>query len=160
MIKLGSTATDTATGLKGMVTLMQVDLDRHLYYAFQPRQLNPETGEPVDSYWLVEERLKGFDSTPDVPMPLEVLGTEVEDTATGFKGTAVDLALHISGCVHVTIQPKGVQARSGERIKGQSFDIRRCKGKAIKPMAEQEREQDQRAKPSPGPARHYDPSQR
>ena len=143
-----------------MVTLMQVDMGGQHYYSFQPRQLNPETGDPVDSFWVVSDRLSGGDQIAVVDMPTEVLGTEVEDTATGFKGTATAVTLHISGCVHVEIQPKGVQKKNGERIKSQGFDIRRCKGKAVKPLTEQELEQSQRAKPSPGPMRHYDPSQR
>jgi hypothetical protein len=105
MIKLGSKVTDIATGLKGMVTNLQIEMDGQRFVRFQPRSLNPETGEPVKGMWVVEARLKGGEIVEEPELPRGVLGTEVEDEATGFCGIATSICLHISGCVHVSVQP-------------------------------------------------------
>jgi hypothetical protein len=157
MIKLGSQVTETATGLPGMVTQMQVEMNQQRYYLFQPRGLNPEDGTPVKRFWCVETRISGGEIIPDVKMPVEVLGTEVEDTASGFAGVATAICLHISGCVHVTVQPKGKLAKTNAAVEAHDFDIRRLKGDAIKPMTETERQADQTAKPSPENITRYQP---
>jgi hypothetical protein len=158
IIKLGSVTKDTATGLMGMVTHAYMELDRRLQYAFQPRGLNPETGQPVDRVWVVPDRLDmdgvAFDA---VAFPIEVLGTEVTDTASGFKGIAIGINMHISGCVHVAVQPKGTLAKTGAAVASMDFDIRRLKGKAIPVLTEDERSSDQAARPSPA---HCPPPQR
>ncbi len=157
MIKLGSPVMDCATQLPGMVTHMQVEMNKSVYYLFQPRGLSPETGEPVKGLWVVGTRLQGGETIPMPALPLEVIGTEVEDRASGFAGVAVSICLHISGCVHVSVQPKGRFEKTGAAVCACDFDIRRLQGAAIKPMTEQEREADQAEKPSPGPLDRYTP---
>jgi len=149
MIKLGSIVTDTPTGLTGMATLLQIEMDGSRALHLQPRGLNPETGKPVDGFWVVESRLKGGDIVDEPDLPLDLLGTEVEDLASGYKGTAISIMLHLSGCVHVNVQAKGSLSKTGEAIHTANFDIRRLKGKAIKTMSEKEKEQDKKDKPSP-----------
>jgi len=135
MIKLGSIAKDTATGLKGMVTVLQVGMDGRHFYLVQPKGLNPETRQPVKRLWVVESRLEGGEHAEIPDLPVEVLGTQVEDVATGFSGMAVNLLLHISGCVHVEIQPPGA-LKSGDAVESCNFDIRQLKGKAIAAQTE------------------------
>ena len=158
MIKLGSQVNETATGLPGMVTHLQIEMNQQRYLLFQPRGLNPETGKPVKSMWVVESRVTGGEIVDEPNLPTQVLGTEVEDTASGYCGVATAICLHISGCVHVTVQPKGKLEKTGAAVEACDFDIRRPKGDAIKPMTETERAADQAQKPSPEIVERYQPS--
>lgn len=148
MIRLGSVVTDTASGLKGMVTLLEISMDGSRQYAFQPSTLDKESRQPAKMVWLVPSRLKGGEIVIEPDLPFAVLGTQVEDTATPFKGTAISLILFMSGCVHVNVQPQG-KLESGGVICTHDFDIRRLKGKALKKMTEAQKERDQKRKPSP-----------
>jgi hypothetical protein len=148
MLKLGTNVTDTVTGIKGMLTHYDIDMGRNVHYMFQPGQLSPEDGQPVESFWINENRIEGG-ILKDVNLPLEVLGTQVEDIATGFKGTAIALRLHINGCVHFQVKPKGVIEKTGKSIGYTDFDIRRLKGDAIKQLSEEEIEKSERTHPSP-----------
>ena len=157
MIKLGSQVSETATGLPGMVTHLQIEMNQQRYLLFQPRGLNPETGMPVKSMWVVESRVTGGEIVDEPNLPVQVLGTEVEDTASGYCGVATAICLHISGCVHVTVQPKGKLEKTGAVVEACDFDIRRLKGDASKPMTETERAADQAQKPSPEIVERYQP---
>lgn len=156
MYKLGEMVTDSATGLKGMITHLQVEMDSNRWYRFQPRGLNPETGLPVDGMWITHNRVIGGTEVPDDDrFPFQVLGTEVEDIATGFKGTAVNFVLHSSGCIHISIQPKGALAKTGAPTLQQDFDILRVRGKALKVLPTKEVEKQKRDKPSPSSDRAH-----
>ena len=148
MFRLGSMVTDMATGLAGMATLYQVSMDNSRQYLVQPLRLDPETGGPVQPFWSVPTRLTGDEVVPEIPLPLHILGTEVEDK-TGFKGTAIDLVAFVSGCCHVSIQPKGVLEKSGDLIKARDFDILRLKGPALPTMTEAQEKQAKKERPSP-----------
>jgi hypothetical protein len=150
MFKLGTMVTDSVTGLKGMLTHLQIEGDSKMYL-FQPRGLNPKTEEPVDAIWIAPDRILNGQDVAEPYLALDALGTEVEDEASGFKGVAVAAVLHINGCIHLDIQPAGIVKETGRPIKRNNFDIRRLKGKAIKPMNEAEREKSQTARPSPAP---------
>lgn len=157
MVKVGGFAVEKATGLQGMVTHLRIEPDGSQYLSFQPRGLNPETGQPVKSFWVVPGRLIDGERLAVDEFPMDVLGTEVEDDASGFKGTAVALIVHISGCVHVEIQPAGQLAKSGDRITANDFDVRRLRGPAIAPMTAAERAASQAQKPSPAEVERYEP---
>jgi hypothetical protein len=149
MLKLGTPVKDTATGLKGMLVNMQIQLGGNRFYNFQPHGLNPTDGQPIKRIWVTEARVVGGVLIPETDLPVNVLGTHVEDEASGFNGTAVAMTLHISGCVHISVQPNGTQQENGSPIEDTDFDIRRLKGKAVPKFTEQEREADQRRRPSP-----------
>jgi hypothetical protein len=155
IIKLGSKVRDLATGLRGTVTLLQIGLDLSHLYLVQPKGLDPADQRPLKQVWLAAERLEGFGEHKielvDCEIPIEVLGTQVEDTYTGFAGMAINLLVHVSGCTHVEIQPRGTLEKTGQAILPLDFDIRRLKGKAIPPMLVEVRERDAKKKPSPGP---------
>lgn len=154
IIELGTIVTDTASGLKGMLTHLQIAQDRHQFYSFQPRGLHSETGDPVTGQWITEPRVKRPYSTVEVDIPLSVLGTECTDEASGFTGVITEITLHISGCIHVWIQPEG-KNKKGEMAKGYDFDIRRCKGKAITALSKTERKAQEKSRPSPSPTERY-----
>lgn len=151
MFKLGTIVTDTATGLQGMLTHLLIEQGGSNHYSFQPRGLNPETGAPVKKIWLSPERIeKGVPVEVPITIPMAALGTEAEDTASGFKGTVVGICLHLTGCFHVTLQPKGKLDKTGNPIEPMDFDIRRIKGPFIPVFSEEQVAVDQQRKPSPG----------
>lgn len=156
MFKLGVPCVDSVTGLKGMLTHMQLDTSEQVWYNFQPNGLNPKTKEPVDSFWIDPARVSNCISTT-ASLPLEILGTEVEDTASGFKGIVINLVYHINGCVHADVQSKGTLPDSGNKINAVNFDVRRLKGKAIKKLSEKEIDSSTKEKPSPSLVRSYKP---
>ena len=148
MIKLGTIITDKVTEVKGMLTMYNVDINHNEHYLFQPSALNPETKEPIDTFWLTEKRIVGGE-TISVSLPLEILDTQVEDKATGFNGTAISLNYHLNGCVHVDVKPKGIIEKTGATIKVREFDVRRLKGLAIKELSDIELEKSKVENPSP-----------
>lgn len=148
MFKLGTVVRDSVTGLKGMLTHLQLEGDGPMYL-FQPHGLNPKTQEPVDEFWIAPNRVLKGQQIREPYLARDVLGTEVEDAGSGFKGIAVAVVLHINGCIHIDVQPPGRVAETGARIKRHNFDIRRLKGNAIKPMSEVERAVDEQRRPSP-----------
>ena len=150
MLKLGELVKDKASGSKGMLTHYHIDMDSNENYLFQPAGLNPETQLPIDTIWLSKGRVVGGkEISPDLPM--EVLGTQAEDIATGFKGMVIAICQHINCCIHLEVKPKGTLKKSGETIKAQDFDIRRLKGPAIKQLTEEERDKSTKKNPSPAP---------
>lgn len=124
--------------------------DYKVWYSFQPARLNPKDGTPAKRTWLTEDRIEGGIKVP-VNLPLEVLGTEAEDTITGFSGTVTSIIMHHSGCLHLELQPKGANTETGEMRPAYDFDIRLLKGKAIPKLTEVEKKKSQQEKPSPGP---------
>lgn len=149
LAKLGSMTSDTATGMLGMLTHMNIGLDRTPVYIFQPNAISKETGHPVASFWLAAGRLE-CTLLVDVDLPLEVLGTEVRDNASGFRGMAIGVTMHINGCVHIEIQAEGTK-KTGDKIDLLELDIRRLSGEAIKKMTEAEQADDEKQNPSPAP---------
>lgn len=149
MLKLGTMVKDKVTGRKGMLTCLNIRFDGTTQYGFQPHGLNKETLLPHDVIWMEGPRFEDITWTPMPELPWKALGTQAEDTATGFEGTVVDIFLMMSGCLHVGIQPKGSNPKTGAMPKGYDFDIRRVKGPAFKVFTEAQREADQREKPSP-----------
>ena len=148
MFKLGEMVKDKALGLKGMLTHFIIQSDGSEWYSFQPKLLNKDTGQPVKSTWLTKDRIIGGKDVPEPELPRKVLGTPVEDKGTGFGGTCTAIKLHINGCVHLDVQPKGLQ-KNGNPIEAQDFDIRRCTGPMIDPVEKKELEKSKKDKPSP-----------
>lgn len=148
IIKLNTMVTDAVTGMEGMLTMAIIDMDGTARYVFQPRGLNPETRQPVTRILLESSRVENG-ILEEVNLPMEVLGSEVEDIATGFTGIAVQINYHINGCVHFEVKPRGFLEKSGDSIEACDFDYRRLKGPAIKVMTEEELEVSKIKKPSP-----------
>jgi len=148
MFKLNTSVTDKATGIKGRLTHKHVSLSGNESYIFQPKGLNPETLQPLKPEYIAASRIDGGTLEEDL-MPRQILGTEVEDEASGFKGMAIGLTEHTNGCVHVLVQPKGTIPKTGEMIDPADFDIRRLKGKAIPKMTQKAKDESRRTTPSP-----------
>lgn len=148
-LPLNVDVTDTATGLTGRLVHLNIETGDQRYYNFQPRGLNPETGQPAKRIWLAPARIKDLPPPVVTELPVEVLGTKVTDDASGFTGKAVAITLHPSGCVHVLIQPSGALAKTGDAIESCDFDIRRVSGPAIPKLTDDQLAESERRHPSP-----------
>jgi hypothetical protein len=151
-IKLGTRATDSATKIKGTLTHALVLPEGRILYQLQPKGLDDETKQPLRSILMPLERVKeGLkdDDFHTIDVPLDILGSEVEDVPSTFKGTAVSLVYFINGCFHVEIQPAGIA--KGAPIATQDFDVRRLKGKNIPKLTEEKKAESQVKKPGPCP---------
>lgn len=153
LLKLNQPVFDTATKTWGILTMVLIDASHNETYAFQPKGLNKDTGLPFSQIWLPRARISGGKKVLETKYqdaPLSILGTFVEDVPTGFKGTAISLYYHITGCVHVEIQPTTTD-KTGNLVTAQNFDIRRLTGKFVPKMTEAEKEADMAESPSPSP---------
>lgn len=143
---------DTATDETGILTHAQIQGDKSCVYLFRPSRLTAKTKVPVSAVYLTSDRLHELEGKPlkavETDLPIEVLGTEVTATNTGFTGTAVAIVLHINGCCHINVQAKGTTEK-GEQIPVQNFDIRELTGVAIKPLSSDELEESKKKTPSP-----------
>jgi hypothetical protein len=150
VISLGSTCTDKATGLNGILTHWYFNTSAEIAYLFQPNGLNPETGQPIEKIQLEIDRLE-FDpqQMEEVEVPDEILLTQVTDKGSGFTGMAIGFIRHINGCFHVMIQPKGTLNKTGSPVKRADFDLRLCDGEAIKKLSAEERKKSEQRNPSP-----------
>ena len=144
MFKLNSAVEDTVSGLKGTVTLAQIDMEKVIIYLVQPKGLT-SSGEINEAKWFVGARLSGKE-TEEKDVPFEILGTVVRDKITGFRGIATSLVYHVSGCLHV-------QFASRETKKAPStaydFSVLRLEGEAIRKMNETEKKVEMKKRPSP-----------
>lgn len=156
LFELGVMMEDRATGLKGMLTHYELQTGGNEHYNFQPRGLNPETGTPVDAKWITEDRVKGCPRVA-CDLPQEVLETAVTDRASGFKGIATGLVLHINGCIHVLIQAKGLLKKTGAMIEQQDLDIRRLSGSKIPALTKKVKKASEKKHPSPSPMTPFTP---
>lgn len=149
VIKLGTVCTDKATELSGTLTHWVIGMDGQILYLFQPKALD-ENGQPVVHILLEQKRLNHEkEDIETVVVPFEILGTIVTDKASGFTGMAVSLMMHINGCFHVYIQPKGLNEKTNSPIQKNDFDIRSCEGEMIKKMSEEKLKESKKKTPSP-----------
>ncbi len=102
LLKLGTIVHDSVSDTQGMLTHALIDMDKNIFYNYQPRGLSPETGQPVDAILTNRARIEGAEEI-EIDMPLHALGTIAEDIATGFKGKIIGLTLHINGCLHADL---------------------------------------------------------
>lgn len=146
---LGTECEDRATGLRGTLTHWVLCMDGRINYVFQPKGLDHD-GQPINHLMLNEARLEVNDSDyVEVEVPVEILGTQVTDKASGFTGMAIDFIYHINGCFHVAIQPRGVVERTGLPINVHEFDLRRCSGEKITELSKEELAESIEEGPSP-----------
>lgn len=123
---LGDMVKDTVSATEGMLTHLIIDMDKSERYIFQPKGLNPKTMQPVERISIDKARVFGGTES-ELEIPIHLLGTEAEDIATEFKGTIIGIIVHINGCIHVDIKPKGILKETGDTIASHEFDIRRIK---------------------------------
>ncbi len=149
VLKLGTECRDNATKLEGTLTHWFIFHDLHIQYLFQPKGLD-EDGQPLKKISLTKERLTvGKDDFERVDIPVEIIGTEVTDKASGFTGMGIALIRHINGCFHVEIQPEGTSKKSRGRIDSNDFDLRGCVGEMIPQLTPEAKKESEAQRPSP-----------
>jgi len=147
ILELGTKVQDKSTGSEGMLTHFQMTDDTK-HYLFQPKGLNPKSGQPLTATWITANRVI-HGKRVNVEIPVEMLGTIATDKASGFKGTIIAITLHINGCIHALIQPKGTVKNTGELIEPCDFDVRRLSGRKIPRLTLKQKKASQKRKPSP-----------
>ena len=147
-LKLGVEVKDTVSGTKGILTHLIINMSFGKEYIFQPGLLSPETGKPVEAILVDEARIKGG-VKEKVDIPLEIMGEKGIDKATKFKGTIAKIYLHINGCVHVSLKPKGTNKTTGDTLDAVEFDIRRIECEKLTELTEAELKKSLKTKPSP-----------
>lgn len=151
MLKLNTPVTDIITGITGRLTHFEIEIGGARRYAFKPDGLNPEKGLPIRGKWFPKERIAGAIEVPDADLPVNALFTEATDTGSGFTGTVIFICLHINGCVHATLQPKGKDPKSNGHFENCDFDVRDLKGAAFPQQDEAALAESRLRKPSPAP---------
>jgi len=146
---LGDMVRDTVSDTEGMLTHLIIDMDKSERYIFQPKGLNPKTMQPVERISIDKARVIGG-TINEIDVPIHLLGTEAEDIATEFKGTVIGIIVHINGCIHVDIKPKGTLKDTGDTIAAHEFDIRRIKIDGKPYMTKFELKKSIKEAPSPG----------
>ncbi len=136
---------DKASGLPGVVSIIEIAGPNNVLYLFQPKGLN-DAGEPLKGFELTAERLDKC-PTEEKEVPVEIIGTVVTDIHTGFTGIATTLYLFETGCYHVEIQPKGLDKLKSTK-RPWEVDLIRLEGPAIKKLTAAEKKQ--REKDEPG----------
>lgn len=133
VLKLGTECLDTATQLIGTLTHWTIDLEKNIAYLFQPRGLGPD-GQPIELLHVCAARLLVQEVDYEVVrIPFQILGTQVEDKASGFAGMAISFIYHINGCFHANVQPTGTTSK-GNPVASNNFDLRALKGEKIKEL--------------------------
>lgn len=150
VLKLGTVCLDTATGLTGTLTHWYINMAKNVEYLLQPRELNPDDGQPVKKLMIEVERLKVTENDfEEVEIPFEILGSIVTSKSSGFTGTATCFVRHINGCFHINIQPKGLLPKTNGPIKPGEFDLRDCEGEKISVLTAEEKKKSEMDNPSP-----------
>ncbi len=149
-VRLNTVCTDIATGIEGTITHWLYNMSGEITYVLQPKGINSKSGLPVSRLNLELARLKvpakGFE---EVDIPNEILGTEVEDVATGFRGMAVAFIRYINGCFHIVIQPAGLLAENNSPFPKAEFAIQGCKGPKIPELTPEAKKVVDAERPSP-----------
>jgi hypothetical protein len=153
-LKLGATVRDAVTGLTGIATQWTEFQSGTIQLAVQPPNKKGENTLPdahnIDIQLLdyVDEGLAARVTKPTaVPIPL---GSIVEDTVTGMKGTAVRRVIFINGCVYYDVVPKKKSAMFDDNPTAQFVDGTRLK--VITPAVVEPRVE-VRTRPPGGPSR-------
>lgn len=111
-VKLGHTVRDMVTGFTGIATQLVELLSGTVQFAVQPKLGAKATpGDYPNGMNLDIQTLEfvddGVAKTVIPPAVTElVLGNEVEDILTGFKGTLTSKNTFINGCVYFHVLPK------------------------------------------------------
>lgn len=148
VLKLGTSCADRATGLTGTLTHWILGMDARVYYVFQPKGLT-EDGQPMKKIYVCAERLAvKLGDYENREVPLNILGSQVKNAASGFEGMAITFILHNTGCFHVEVQPKGTLPKGGP-IASHEFALTELSGKEIPVQTKQQRAANIADRPSP-----------
>lgn len=112
-LQLGVIARDLVSGLTGTASAKVEMLNGNVQWNVMPKGdgLELKGGNCVD-FHMLEVIGKGVaDKVPVPPSSDIMLGNEVEDLVTGFKGTVTERTTFLNGCVYFHVVPK---AKKGE----------------------------------------------
>jgi hypothetical protein len=157
MKKLGTPVTDTSTGQKGMLTLMQIEQNNSRYYYFLPKGMNPKDGLPLAGRWLTDAAIGEAQDVDEPVIPEGLIGSVAMDSASGIEGTITSLRIHINGCFHVSLQSKTVLKETGSVPEAFDVDLRRLTGNKVPVFTEKALEEDRKRNPSPEGVKPYSP---
>lgn len=127
VLKMGTTVVEIASDRKGHLDGISIGVNLSVVYKFIPNELNK--GGIQHSYNVYGEMIKGAPSV-EVDLPVEVLGSMVTDIYSGFTGMAVQMAVHLNGCVHFWVQGGNLDD-DGTLASPQDLSILQLTGKKI-----------------------------
>ena len=102
MIKLEQKVKDSVSGFEGIATAISTFLYGCSHICVTSIKLKEGT---IHDEWIEESRLDKDLAKNPRPMPA-VLGTEVKDSVTGFKGIATVHIEQLNGCVRIGVTSK------------------------------------------------------
>jgi hypothetical protein len=70
-----------------------------------------------------------------LPQHLKLLGFEVEDRVSGFRGTVTSVSFDLQGCIQAVVTPKA--NKDGKRQDGEWFDTKRLRARSRGPVMPQ-----------------------
>lgn len=68
---------------------------------------------------------------------LELLGCEVKDKVSDYKGVVISISFDLYGCVQADVRPKELQKESGHPKEGYWLDVSRLTLLSKKPLMDQ-----------------------
>lgn len=72
----------------------------------------------------------------NVKKHLDLLGHEVEDKVSDFKGVVISMSFDLYGCIQADVRPTKLD-KDGKTVNGQWFDVSRLTVTSKKPLMEQ-----------------------
>lgn len=125
LLRLNTPVSEIVTDSKGVLTHAMINMDHNVEYVFQPAGIDIITRMPKERIFVESARIVEKE-TEEVDVPLHLLGTDLEEMHTGYKGICTKLIVHLGGCIHVDVTPKG-RISAGQTRSSVEFDIRRIK---------------------------------
>ena len=129
IFELGKTVKDKVTGMEGHLSHALINPE-HVTYLFQPKNVIAESGKMAEDIHMPAWRVSGGKKVTG-EVPVEILTKTVEDRTLGVKGIALQIAIHLNGCVHVWVQQKGHNS-SFKQYAQHSCYIENLNGKCMK----------------------------
>lgn len=108
-LRMGVMAEDLVTGFQGMVTRKVDMLTGTTQWALTPRCIDAselKEGQYVDEVSLKVTGAGIADTLAPADTTTFLLGDFVKDQLTNLKGTVVEIATYLNGCIYLTVQPK------------------------------------------------------
>lgn len=145
LLKLNTIVHDKIIDVDGTLTHSVINMDHHVNYIFQPKGIDEISKLPVDKMYVEAARIIGGEYE-EVEIPLNILGTEVEEIGSGFKGIITGIVIHLGNCIHAEVTPKGVLKTDRRTAE---IDLRRLVGDAIPKLTKEEVKDSEKKFPSP-----------
>ena len=73
----------------------------------------------------------------NVKKHLDLLGHEVKDKVSDYKGVVISMSFDLYGCIQADVRPKELN-REGKMIPGQWIDVSRLKVTSKKPLTKKQ----------------------